>query len=42
MFPRLKMWGVGILLNGAESDDMLSMNPEGVEDDVAQGEVGQF
>ncbi len=27
--------------NGAESDDMPPMNPEEVEDDVAQGGVGQ-
>jgi len=40
--PRLKMWGVGVPPNGAKSNDMPPMNPEGVEDDVAQGEVGQI
>lgn len=40
--PKLKMWGVGVPPNGAKSNDMPPMNPEGVEDDVAQGEVGKF
>jgi len=32
----LGMWGLGVALNGDETDDMLPMNPEGVEVDVSQ------
>ena len=33
----LGMWGSGVAPKGDETDEMLPMNPEGVEVDVSQG-----